>query len=116
MDKQKVLIDFADFLIEHYNPCGFHEGKCLVSFNNTCTCCFHTRFGSDALCPYLINNKCTNPNLSCKCWYCQTALDNMTDECKKAVYSLESIAIEMNLMCHPYLGEKYYGADRPLTD
>ena len=113
-EKEKVLVDFADFLMSHYNPCELQGSKCLVGDPNPC--CMHTRFKADSLCPHMQNSKCTNPNLSCKCWFCQTALNNMNNECREAVYALEAIAKELGFMSRPYLGEKYYGADRPVHE
>ena len=110
MDRNKVLLDILDFIIEEFNPCGIHGNICLIGENR---CCFHTRFKEDAYCPHL-KNGCTNPNHSCKAWYCETAINNMNSTCKNLIFAIEKVLIEHDLMEHPYLDEKYYGADKSI--
>lgn len=100
-----------DYIISYYNPCRIDGSSCLVSKQNPC--CYHTRFKQNGLCPYMIDNQCTNPNLECKLWFCKTCIDNMDSECFKSIIVLESIAREYNLISRPFIGDPYVGADKP---
>ena len=112
MNDKDIILEFANLLNKHYNPCHIKDGSCLVSNPNMC--CFHTRFKEDDTCPHLINNFCTNLNASCRIWLCETALKNLSKEGVAAFYALQAIAIDYNLMHKPYLGEHYFGADKPI--
>ena len=111
IDRHKTLMDMLDLIIHEFNPCELDGDTCLIGKN---TCCFHTPFKDNAVCPHLENRICTNPNLSCKVWYCDTAINKMNANCKTLVFAIERILIEHELISHPYLNETYYGADRPI--
>lgn len=115
MKDEDIILEFANLLNKHYNPCKMDGNSCLVGSPNPC--CFNTRFTPEEgslNCPSLIENKCTNPNASCRIWLCETALKNLSKEGVAAFYSLQAVAIDYNLMHKPYLGELYFGADKPI--
>jgi len=105
---EQKLCELANLLIEEFNPCQIKDGGCLVSVDNPC--CKISRFGSP--CPYM-QNKCKNPNLECKIWFCGTSIKNMDSKCLESFKSLESIAKQFNLTKRPFLGDtNYLGADK----
>jgi hypothetical protein len=111
IEKNKILMDMLDFIIQEFNPCKLDGDKCLIGNN---TCCFHTPFKANDVCPHLNKGQCSNPNYSCKAWYCETAINNMKSNCKNLVFAVERILIDNDLISHPYLNEPYYGADRSI--
>ena len=104
---EQKLCELANLLIEEYNPCQIKNSGCLVSEDNPC--CKISRFGRP--CPYM-QGECKNKNIECKLWFCETALKNMSDECKMEFYTLEKIAKTLNLIKRPFLGDPYIGADK----
>ena len=105
------LIDVADVLIAKYNPCHLKETSCLV--NDPSPCCINSIFGK-GMCPYSKDNKCTNRNLDCKIWFCETAIKNMPTEAYDSFKDLENIAKRYGLVKRPFLGDtNYVGADKP---
>jgi hypothetical protein len=111
IERNKILMDVLDFIIQEFNPCRIDGDQCLIGKN---TCCFHTHFKENDFCPHLRNGTCTNPNHNCKSWYCETSVNNMSPNCKNLVFALERILIGYDLVDHPYLNEPYYGADRSI--
>jgi hypothetical protein len=112
-DVHASLLELVDKFNHYYNPCQMKGDGCLVGKPNPC--CINTRFNAGGGCHHLKDTVCTNPNVSCKVWFCETALNTMSLNAATVFRALETIAKEMGLMHQPYLGEHYFGADKPLT-
>lgn len=110
MKVEQEIIELADALMEKYDPCQLKDGGCLV--RNPSPCCDITRFGRR--CKYSKNNRCTNPNVECKIWFCETAIKNMDPKVYEAFRGLEHIARQFDMTNQPFLGDtNYVGADKP---
>jgi hypothetical protein len=106
---EQKLLEAADILIKHYDPCQIKGSQCIVSKDNPC--CKISCFGTP--CPHMKERKCTNPNIECKIWFCETAIKNMDTQCYEAFRGLEHIAKQYNLASRPFLGDtNYVGADK----
>lgn len=102
------LIKLSDILMDYYNPCEIYGSRCRVGDPNPC--CKHTIFG-EGVCPFL-KETCTNPNVDCKLWFCETAINNMEPECIESFKALEQLARVHKLIRKPFLGQPYVGADK----
>jgi len=104
------VCDIADALILYYNPCKMDGPACKVGNPNPC--CTHTRFSKN-MCPFWQSNKCNFRNVSCKIWFCETALKDVDPKFVEMIKLLEKVTSLYGLMEAPLIGEGYIGADRP---
>lgn len=88
------LCETADLLLLYHNPCWMRGGACLRGNPNPC--CVRTRFKrwnpEDRECYWLGEHGCTFPNIECKAWLCEAALQEAPQELLAGLKALEDIA------------------------
>lgn len=87
------LCDLADLVLAYHNPCQARLGACLKGDPNPC--CIRTRFKrfeADKRCMFIGENGCELPNIECKVWLCELALEQADPKALAALKALEDIA------------------------
>ena len=102
----KKLCELVDVLIQQYNPCKIEGSKCIVG---EVPCCQIPYFDPSKPCPYINNSCLEHKTLTCRMWFCKTALKGMDEKCRDSLYALEKIAKIHGLLEGPNLGEGYVG-------
>ena len=92
-----ILLNVAQQIIDHYNPCDWRDGKCRrmrSSKTETEGCCEG--------CKHLGKNGCTVKSLACKLWMCADQSD-LFKECASELKVLRLVADHSGI---PYEGRR----------
>lgn len=90
------LIDLADLVIYHYDPCKIKDGKCVVG-GNPIPCCVGSKFKrkdypENNKCQFLGPNGCTAKNIDCRSWLCDEVKKQTDPKCVAILEAIEKIA------------------------